>query len=907
MYSDTVKHKLNVFISSKCGGKYTIMRKALERLLYETGLIEVYCFENETASSVQMPDAYLNNIDTCQLFILIVDNFDGISPPVLEEFQRAKALQKRIIAIFCNEDLKEKTEVEKEIEINQICKYYNVSSFSDIAVQAYKSVVRDLVEVYKINKKQYVEGFEELNPSSSALSSKTSSVTIKKDIFSGFDNARKHISKIVFHGKNPISYTSKLDELSCKFLEVVLCNSRIEHDLFSSLKLLLLKKHSNKTIRNIVEQRLDAVYYYFSGNLNACIGKIKEASDIIHLNSSVPKWIVNDIGIDLRNMQGVQSNMKGEFQLESEGQKLINESGEFLYYPAIDRLSSDIKENIIKEYNNLLLQSPYTTNFGGYDFIFRDVAMYYCTALLYGSITHLILMKELLIEILQVLGQEYGDVDINKELIKFLVLQSNDKLLENQVRTYNHSSDIISSADINQILNLIENLPLEYERTKAKLILLKHFGNYFSDDQFTNMTQWFADYLRFSMKKNPKIFLSYNDVIKKIFYNNCYRFPEEILFDYIIWLFSMKNEVARMTACELIRCLPFDRIKKSRQLELRKYLRKEIYCGNKMICIQSAIITFCINATVDITPLESAIKKKMPLFFENDYCIEKSIGNKRDSWDQIIKQIDNIKNRINTQSKEHYVEYSESPFYIINYILSEGKIVLEESEQLKIFDAIKKFLFSPYQSAREKINAIKLATNVFISSQNHELLKKQITQIFMNTDKVLKTNDFPFEKIGVQSVSFTFNILLFLSGVIDVNQIIPHIINVHTMEDRDIIACLSFLADLGDCIKYDSISPEIVTILFQLCVVLQNHREKDIRYLATKCLIPLIHSRYQQVVLRQLSSCMDTATSDVKIAIVKNVSELSSDSSVKDFILQKALVDNNYIIREIAKKTVANG
>lgn len=36
----TIKHKNRVFISSKCGGKYTIARKALKELLLSTGLVD---------------------------------------------------------------------------------------------------------------------------------------------------------------------------------------------------------------------------------------------------------------------------------------------------------------------------------------------------------------------------------------------------------------------------------------------------------------------------------------------------------------------------------------------------------------------------------------------------------------------------------------------------------------------------------------------------------------------------------------------------------------------------------------------------------------------------------------------------------------------------------------------------
>ena len=57
-----IEHELRVFISSRCGGAYTVARKALKKLLEATGLITVYCFETEPASSEDTISAYLNSV-----------------------------------------------------------------------------------------------------------------------------------------------------------------------------------------------------------------------------------------------------------------------------------------------------------------------------------------------------------------------------------------------------------------------------------------------------------------------------------------------------------------------------------------------------------------------------------------------------------------------------------------------------------------------------------------------------------------------------------------------------------------------------------------------------------------------------------------------------------------------------
>ena len=84
-----IEHKLRVFISSKCGGKYTIARKSLQKLLDVTGLVETYVFETDPASSEDTQSAYLDYVDNSNLCIFLVDNADGVPPAVLSEEKRA--------------------------------------------------------------------------------------------------------------------------------------------------------------------------------------------------------------------------------------------------------------------------------------------------------------------------------------------------------------------------------------------------------------------------------------------------------------------------------------------------------------------------------------------------------------------------------------------------------------------------------------------------------------------------------------------------------------------------------------------------------------------------------------------------------------------------------------------------
>ena len=190
---------------------------------------------------------------------------------------------------------------------------------------------------------------------------------------------------------------------------------------------------------------------------------------------------------------------------------------------------------------------------------------------------------------------------------------------------------------------------------------------------------------------------------------------------------------------------------------------------------------------------------------------------------------------------------------------------------------------------------------MFLSFSQTDLIKKEIEKLAQIQEDILKVYDDFFDRTSAVCLSFAFNFMLLLTDLTTVEQAMPDILLVNAMEERDIIACLSFLSRLSEKIDYKKFPDEIVAALFQLCVSLQRQKERDIKYLSTKCLISLVNSKYQQIVLKQLSNCMDGENPEMKIAIVCQVKLLKCDSSIKNYILQKATIDNNYIVRDIAR------
>lgn len=47
---------------------------------------------------------------------------------------------------------------------------------------------------------------------------------------------------------------------------------------------------------------------------------------------------------------------------------------------------------------------------------------------------------------------------------------------------------------------------------------------------------------------------------------------------------------------------------------------------------------------------------------------------------------------------------------------------------------------------------------------------------------------------------------------------------------------------------------------------------------------------------------MDWGASDIKIAIISRITQIQDESTTKDYIIQKAKVDNHYTVRQIANE-----
>lgn len=889
-----IEHKISIFISSKCNGKYEIMRKALKQLLLETGLADVYCFETEPGASDPMPDAYLGYVDLSQLLVLIVDNKDNISDGTMAEYKRARELGIRTIAVFCDEESRTPTEVEKEIMMNQSCKFVHASKFSDIAQIAYQSVIQDLANVYR---KKPIEISTKPVPDVGGLNVLPNNL-VAKNVLKEFYTTKRTIYKS-FYAENNEEAASDIDALFQKFLMVVLCRSHFNQLDFNYLKTLILKKHDAQ-IGHIVEKRLEALNAYYTDNIAECIQILDNLIETCKDNLQIPRWIYNDIAIDLRNMILLLDSKNGSYVF-NKGQNIIDTSSEYLYFPSIDRIVSNLKSNLLKEYNRINFQSPYTTNLGGVEEIFSDIASCFCLALLYGSITHLKMIRSYMAEALEVISQEFDDANLSREFVRMLILQNNNKTLRAYIRTYNRAYEIIAPVEIDEIINGISNLPMQIERNAASLLLIEALGYYMSDDQFNNQITWLNNFTEVCIRDGSSAF---TESIRAAIENSCQRMPSDLLANRILLLLKSNTLRFKDIACELlgytdIKTLPID-IQEALAFELEKN-----FCNAQhMSKLHYGILIFCKNTSTNLADFEQRLAEQLPKFYNGDYQLEIHAKNKSAMLEGITNSIDNIKNRTEIQGKNgRYIGFASDPFVVIENIIRTNDMTLSWKELKPIFDATKGFLLSPNQSCGEKFRAISLLTFLFLQNKKSKKLYEALKSLTAEQEKILAVFDMNiFETTSLTTLSFALNFLIIFMGTTNQQQSIVELSNIHFMDNKGIIDCMQYISNVLTIVNFSNIPDEITSTLLELSISLFANKERDVRFLSTKCLIELTRSKYQEVALKQLSRCMDEGSAEIKMAIISRIKQVTDASEIKKYIIKKALTDNHYLVRKIAEE-----
>lgn len=905
-----IDHKLRVFISSKCGGKYTIARKALKALLETTGLVETYVFETEPASSEDTISAYLESVDQSNLCIFLIDNADGVPPAVLSEEKRAKDKGLRLLYIFCDESKKEPTSMQDEIKTSLSQKYFVVHEFSDIVQTAYDSAMQDIIAVYKRKENPlFGENTDQENSLPLVQQSITDTYSMPKRRYPQFPLVNKTLTGKLYSdtrfGDKP--QITELDQLLSTHLQFVLRKTSFDENSFQDLRNEIIKIHDS-FIQNLINKRFDAQFSYYRLNYEESLAHLQDALKMAVDDNAIPCWVANDIAIDIRHVYRLIDEQKSRISFYNPGQKYIDKSEEPVYFPYLDRHAENMQEEIAKKYYTQLNISPYTTTFGGLEKIFSPLANVFCIAEINGSIVQTEIIKERIISIYLMLSTLYDDHGILLELIRLLIINHEQKGLDTVVRTREQSIEMLNSSDIRCILEDIETIPNTTHQMMSKYLLASRFGYYMDDESYLILCDELVNYaLAWAVDCNKNIYLS--SYIFDFFRENIFRADSTKTIDFIMILFENKSARFYDDCFKIIRNIDFAQVPVGHQRKIRQLLtdlaakRIQYHADQYFV---SAIIRFCRTATIPFKRLENYISRNFSTFYEDTFRLEMS-ALRNESLDQFINAyLEEAHSRNATQGiNGTYSGYSHESYDVIYNIICFNHIKLNDDTLHNILASVIDTLATKNQTVQAKISAIRLMQLLYLQYKENDIWTRMRPQLIDNMP--LYTTGYEtafFDRSSSNILAFAYDLLICDFSEIRVSTLLE---KVFLLKQSDSYEAIQFLKIITDYLTYahtQNPKSEMLSAFLFFSMSMSQHREKDVKYHATRCLIELTnYNSTKNLALMYLSQIMDEGSQSSKIAIITRIHKISAndDSYIKQ-IINKGKADCNYLVRLISNR-----
>ena len=888
MSTNKVKDPIKVFISSKCDGKYREMRKRLSKLINDSPLMCSICYEEEGSRSVKSEEFYVNHVKSCDVCLIIIDNEDEISPSVLKEIDTAKKHNKKCLYFFCTENSSEKTQLQEDLYGK--VKYSEIPMFDQIPETVIESIVGDIIFYYRNRNSDTVDyKISDINtdkyPSTILDISKESKVLCEY-LFKIFQlNLSQDENKI-----------SNIEQEIIKFFQFVFNKHKFLEINFDVLEEYFVSK-TEEELKEILTQRFNALNLYFRGDLNGAISILSDSLVKAIDNVNIPKWIINNIAIDLRNVQNEKGNYENRWSISNTGQDYINKSKEPLYFPLLDRREKMFFEQIDKfQADNLYSESVKSYNLCNIG-VFQWISESFILSLGYASITHIKNVKNLMKVLLRTLVEMYDDYEFKIELFALAVISSN-KGLANFLLKSKQVIDTIGSEEIEYTIKLIRNIEFFNNRLRSQCYLLRHFSGYINDSIIASFLMEFkGEVIKWLNQDNRELNLEKPifDALKQVITRSNYE-DTIVILDII---FDKKLIRFYDSAFSLLSRMDYSVLSNQIQKKVENYFifKNEEYQLNAYGSYSNALINYVRNSTNDNTRLlryieenDSLLMEKIKLELEHNIVPEKYID----------KFIEDIISYNRTQGKNGIFTFSTvNNFQTIFNIIKIDNVKLSEETFNKLFDICKQTITSDNQLLSDKYSSFNLLFQIYFSQIHDHNWSKLIDVLQSNRNTLLVHSDFTDENPIILSIQLNV-----MKSIYDGNYNLV-INDILKLSDENIFEIKRVISFLQTIFEFDKFSPNNEFIMFctYFCLNMTKHYSRNIKMNATDLLIKLTKFKIvNQIILNQLSNLMDCSNSDIKLVIVKNLDKIISNGDYKEYIIKKAKLDNHYLVNKYANE-----
>ncbi len=894
----TIDRKIRVFISSKCGGYYTIVRKALQVMLEESGLCDVYAFETDYSLSCPVVSAYLDELADSDVIIVFVDNKDGVTDPVQSEINRARELNKKILFFFCDEYKKEETVLQKYLRESLLEKYKVCHEFSDFPKDAYNSFFNDITKLYRHSDSE-VTDIEDVGISISSECDIADFKQIKKDNLKSINSVKQKIKKM--SGICFLDEANTLNELDAAFndlFSVVIGEKNIQEVDFSPLE-----KHwaeiYNKDLDAIIKARKEALINYLSG-------KYQESFDIMEQTiaehrDNMPHWLLNDIAIDLRNIDSLISNRKGVWAIQPKGQCILDEDEECIFNPLIDRFNSDFYQELVKIEVNNKIESPDTVIIGSDDKVFDCLANTFIAAVDCISITHILLIRSKLSKLFAMLSFRYREHSLFINVVKMLVLDCNEKELRKYFTKYGESTNLISSSDVLEIQDIVDKISDDTKRLQSQSLLLEFFAYYYDDLKFECVKEkYFVDAKKAIERGQIVTFSFIIRVLSSVDRRVC---PDEIL-SIIYLIIDSKYKRYYDDALKAIKDIAtLSELKKKDQKELirrlKSWLSDKPFADN-CPSILDATQSVRLSLGKQSESLDKYVQKYSPRFYERPYSVNVYNHTNTENAKYVLELIKSIREQNKTQGVGGaYSQYAYNDYSTIGNILqNSAENPLDSKYVNKIIPVIAETLYAKTQTCEAKFSALRLLIlmqMIYPKSRNAKKLLMDIKDF-----SVIKAE----HEFSMQN-RYTNDSLLVMWELARMyicgETSDAFITELHGCAEAEQIAVMDSLCILSRPIKNVD-KDRLIKIIWPSLLLFEVSDSKRMRFFLSIIYANLYDTSFCGKALKRLIILLENGTSSMKIGAISRLKARKADGDLVEYLYQQGRVDNHYCVRKVANR-----
>lgn len=904
------QHMIKVFISSACGDgeskqKYNVMRKALKQAIEDTAIATVYLFEEAEASTITARQHYSTELADSDVCIFLIDNADGVPDGVQKEINIAKKYEIKSLFYFCTERSKEKTPLQNSLLGADFAKSREIDSFESFVEHGLQGLIDDIALIYHLYCKNKLSF-----PEDSGLAREENEINIQqvqmplvapKEAIGFLGVTKEYFADFVLNQRKGYTQTNEFDLWCSRFLPVVFEGKPIT-EINIALLLKALEATQTPQFHEAIVKRWEAIQLYYQNQIEEVIIALREALAIAK-NNKLPDWFILDILIDLRNQQAVFYNSKNKYVSKLPEQMEIEESAAPLFYPLIDRSSKTLLEKLIEGLKEETIKSPYTMSWSDLSVYTDELAHIFAIAVYNGSLTHLLGINRLVGNLAYYLCERYGEWSFIKLLLKSAIIEGKKKNIDGITSKYDVLR-YLDADDAKEIMEFSNIVSIDLERLIANAEAFKIVGYYLSDADFA----YYSDdlFMRIKLWLDGNGCISAESHIFDTINNTCYRVSQDSIAKFCIEIFERGfKRYYRETFILLSSSIDLDTMTVDLREQLLGYIVRIIETKDAIQdedVVKEMLYMLRKKYPAYTDTMDSAVQTFMPEFYLGEYLLETTQNKEADLPQFIDQNISKIKHRNESQGKNGiFSDYADNPYQIIKNIINHNSGITFTNTLLDdAFCASIETILSDKQSTEIKCDAIVLI--IFLCQKTPEIINRnyqQVERLIANkhaiehgaaiisnlTDIPLKISVlFLFECFGHDTVLDLMNLLPYTDGDVPAQIKVEKTILSYLEADKD---------------KMPTSTMEVV--LLQYSLKWSKAENKDVRWYSIKILFELLrNSALSGVIHSQLVDSMDSDTPHIKTLILRQIREHGlSDESVRDYILQKAKIDANFVVRKV--------